>query len=60
MKSRNGGLTNGLDSDGDDFIDIMEVIKGMGPNIPSGYVDGDSPSEFEEMMRERDPRFPDR
>ncbi len=53
------GLTNGLDSDGDDFIDIMEVIKGMGPNIPSGYVDGDSSSEFEEMMRGRDPRFPD-
>lgn len=53
------GLTDGIDSDGDDFVDLMEILKGTPPNDPGWFDDGDSLNEFQEMMLGRDPRFPD-
>lgn len=55
------GLVNGLDSEPepDSFLDIMELVKGTALNDGVGVDDGDSRSEFEELMMGRDPNVPD-
>lgn len=52
-------LSNGLDSNGDGFLDIMALVKGLSPNATSPFVDGDSFTEAEELRVGRDPKYPD-
>ncbi len=53
------GLTNALDTNGDGFLDIMRLIKGLSPSLNSPVEDGDSLPERDELLIGRDPNYSD-
>ncbi|MFK8139401.1 MAG: hypothetical protein AB8E15_13660 [Bdellovibrionales bacterium] len=52
-------LTNGIDSNGDGLLDRLRLVKGLVPNSSSSFNEGDSMTEFQEILIGRDPLTPD-